>query len=136
MQDIVYFLWLAGQAFLNPLVGIPSSIVFVLTTVAWFVSPRERRLRWGDALALQTPSLFTLLILLCGTLFERDRILPSEITEHFLTGLLALQALLILWLIWRLRGYRTIAVLQGGIQFWCTLVAAFVSGMSVTGRWL
>lgn len=136
MNDIFWFLWLAYFAGYNPVFGIPAAIVLFLTAIAWFVNPREYRFRWTDALSLLTPSVFSLLILVCGTVFERDHIVPSAISGNFIMGLLGLEVLLVLWLVWRLQGYRIFALLVCSLQLWFAFLAAFVSGMSITGRWL
>jgi hypothetical protein len=56
--------------------------------------------------------------------------------SYVVLALLIVQALVSLWVIWTMKGYRWFSAFIVALEQWFGLGCAFVAVMSVTGDWL
>jgi hypothetical protein len=141
MSGVGFYFWLAFQA-LSVLVFFPPAgllmlggIVASAVTLAMMPADRWRQALIGALAPLALPAA----ILLCGVLLVHDTELDTVAPrwpEDLVTGLLLAHIPLGLTLAWRLRGVRMFALSVSVAVAGYSCGAAFMSIMSVSGRWL
>jgi hypothetical protein len=141
MDGLGYFVWLAGQALAVMLVFPPTAVLGLVAGLGAVgalcrLPPNSwRRVLAGALIPLVVPAA----ILLCGVLFACDTELDevaSQWPEWLVAGFLLAHLPLTAVLVALLRGVRwfTLAVSVAVFAYACG--AAFMSTMSVSGRWL
>ncbi len=86
-----------------------------------------------------SPLAVTLLILLWGAVMEHpgtSQSLAPTWPSYVVLALLIVQALVSIWVVWAMKGYRWFSAFTVALEQWFALACAFVAGMSVTGDWL
>lgn len=137
----------------TPLLGIPVAILFTITIVAWmrkeYVWKRngyQSDFRWRDVPLLLSPSLCYVLILTLFILYNsmynmsgggiQDKTLIGEISGNFLFGLFYWEVPLVLWVVWRMQGFRVWMLFLGALHLWYSFLTGLYASMSISGLWL
>jgi hypothetical protein len=141
MDGVCYFWWLTGQAFavtigFRPLVALTlAGVIGALVTLGAMRPDQWRRTLAGALIPLVIPAA----ILLCGVLLanstELDEIAPRW-PEWLIGALLLAHLPLAVVLVTLLRGARWFVLAVSVAIFGYSCGAAFMSMMSVSGRWL
>ena len=141
MNGLEYYFWLAIQA-LQVLVLFPPAALLMFVGVIGTVAsvqflPPDRRRRATAAILI--PMALPAAILLCGALLVHDTDLDSlapRWPEWLIGGLLLAHLPVAGLLVWRVRGARWVALFSSMAVASYSCGAAFMSTMSVSGRWL
>ncbi len=144
MELINTIAWLARMACFNALFLYPAAVLLSLAVLFGLLSWRSW---WNSSsrscvLLLAAPSLGTVMILICGALFQcgdqrpcmNEALTPAAVA--LILCFLLLEISLILWTVSQLPKIKIVAVILGALQFWYTLLAAGMAHMSVTGVWM
>jgi hypothetical protein len=141
MDGVGHFLWLAAQALQVALSFPPTAALTLgggagaLAAVCEVPPDRRRRALAGAVIPLVVPAA----ILLCGVLLAYDTDLDEAAPrwpEWLVGGLVSAQLPLAAALVGLLRGARWFALTVSVAVFGYSCGAAFMSTMSVSGRWL
>ena len=141
MGRIQYTAWLAEQAFSALRYYWPVTVVLmagVVTTLALKFPLLNSQFR-SRHLLIFSPLAVTLLILLWGSVMEysnSSQSLAPAWPSCVVLALLIVQALVSIWVVWAMKGYRWFSAFTVALEQWFALACAFVAGMSVTGDWL
>ncbi len=141
MEGVGYFFWLGGEALSFPALFPPAGALMFLGVVGAFASlPYVPLDRWRQALTgALVPLALPTAILLCGVLLvcdpDLDDVAPRW-PEWLVGGLLLAHLPLAALLVWRLRGALWFSLSASAAVFGYSCGAAFMSVMSVSGRWL
>ena len=90
------------------------------------------------------PLFIPFVVLVLGSWFACENCSPSSLGQghryvwamRVADGLLALQLVVSAWLVWTASPVRLLAAVFQLLLFWCSLSAAFIAGMSISGDWL
>ena len=134
-------MWLSGQALAAVLYFWPVTLALaVVVGVVAFKTAKQRRLAVRCIVGSAAPAVIPILIIAWGTAFERvdaGRAFGDPgWHSHAVTALLAVVVPLVGIAVWKAAGCRWLAVAIGAFIGWCSMWAAFVAGMSVTGDWI
>ncbi len=139
MGKVHYFLWLAGQAVNNALFLVPALLLLTVAAAAAILCWQHGRV-WpfrAAAWLLCAPTLVTLLILVCGTLFAAVvRMATDAPAPRCVVGLFVLDLTGIACLAWWFRRFWMVVFPLAMAQAWFACLAAAISYMSVTCDWL
>ncbi|HEX7860755.1 MAG TPA: hypothetical protein VF773_10540 [Verrucomicrobiae bacterium] len=139
MELIRNYFWLAEQAFsvLTHYWGVTAILtVGFLAMVVIKVAKRDNDWR-ARQLIVFVPLAIAFSKLLWGALMRSPGTgSRPDWTFQVILILLAAQFLASVWVIWKMKGFRWIALFAVALQFWFGLGSAFVAGMSITGDWL
>ena len=140
---LFYFFWLAGQAFsvlthywvvsVTLIAGMAASVLLQY----FFFTPKRWCVRH---LFVFVPLSVSVVILLLGTVFDKNIVSARFVSEMWVIGLIwslvIVQVVVSICVVWAMKGVRWFSVFATGLQLFFALGCAFVSVMSVTGDWL
>jgi hypothetical protein len=138
MDRLGTFLGLLMETAGSPLFLVPAAILLPIAIYAGIRTMRKEQVihRWRVLGTLLLPSVFPLLILLCGVFFESDRLNPSDIGDLLIRIFAFLEVPVCLWVGWRMKSLWQVAVPLVLLQLWLSLLTGIVSSMSVLGIWM
>lgn len=116
---------------------LPCLVLLVSAALAATLCWRQSRV-WplqAAAWLLCAPTLVTLLILVCGTLFAADVATADAPAARYVVGLFVLDLMGIACLAWWFRRFRMVVLPLAMAQAWLACLAAANSYMSVTCGW-
>ena len=140
------FLWLARQTVhgigwmwpisLFLLVSLAAAILYSRGSLRACVHPR----RAWELLVLLNP----VVLLFLGAAYACEDCSPSALglgtrhiwAIHVANALVVGQLLAIIWWVWHAQSCRLFSAALHVLFLWCTLQAAFIAGMSLSGDWL
>jgi len=141
-----YFTWLSRQAAGGLLWFWPVTVAIVAwVTVAAVLARRRLSLVKRPALLWQLASLLIpIAVLALGTWFACENCSPSSLGQgrryywamRAADGLLVVEVVVAAWLVRAATGFRLLAASFQTLVAWCSIWAAFLAGMSVSGDWL
>ena len=144
MTDWQHFVWLGKIALGASVLTWP--VPLVLFAVALVIQARARTLWVAGRLRLWTivvPAASPPVMLSAGVLWACQNCSPSrdqggrfDSASAFVTLLLLAQLAWVAWVVFRSPGRQGTTALVQCVLFWCSLSAAFVAGMSISGDWL
>jgi hypothetical protein len=141
VTGVEYFFWLAAQAFQVPVLFPPATLLILVGGVGavgslpYASSARSRQV----LVAVLVPMALPAAILLCGVLLSHDTELDTVAPrwpERLIGSLFFAHIPVAALLVWRLRGARWLALFASIGMAGYSCGAAFMSIMSVSGRWL
>ena len=133
MNRIEYIFWLANQATSGIFYGWQGSIILLLffVSAAIWTLFRKGNIFNKQNIQLAYPFLLSILILIIGTLFERNErffCLPHIIFVG--------QVGYCFYIVYKTKGIRLLSVSICSWSLWFSFWCSFVSVMSITGDWM
>ena len=141
INSIQHFFWLAQQTLGGCLYFWQLGLILLLSSILALIFNKQfkSKLINKKIFLVLTSFIFTLLILLVGTVFQKDNSLlnvSANIAEIVLMSIAAVQIIYSLYLIWLLKGFMLFTLLFSLLIIYISLWACFVASMSVSGDWL